>query len=125
MKRRLRRGLPAGRVGMVGSHCAEYCARKKHQIVVVDNLMRSKIFGSKNKSVEYNWHYLETLKNIQLLKKDIRDRAEMQRIFKREKPDVVIHAAGQPGVRFSLEDPLEDYAINATGTLNVLEALRL
>jgi len=110
---------------MVGSHCAEYFARKKHQIVVVDNLMRSKIFGSKNKSVEYNWHYLETLKNIQLLKKDIRDRAEMQRIFKREKPDVVIHAAGQPGVRFSLEDPLEDYAINATGTLNVLEALRL
>jgi len=45
----------------------------------------------------------------------------MTRIFKKERPDVVIHAAGQPGVRFSLENPIEDAAINATGTVNVLE----
>ena len=109
---------------MIGSHCAEHFASKKNKVVVIDNLLRSTIFASKDKSVEYNWQYLSTLSNIKLLKKDVRDRAEMMRIFKDEKPDLVIHTAGQPGVKYSLENPLIDYEINATGTLNVLEALR-
>ncbi len=109
---------------MIGSHCAEHFANKKNKVVVIDNLMRSTIFGSKDKSVEYNWHYLRTLPNIKLIKKDVRDRPDMMRVFSREKPDLVIHTAGQPGVRYSLENPIEDYEINATGTVNVLEALR-
>jgi CDP-paratose 2-epimerase len=112
-----------GGAGMIGSHCAEHFA-KKNKVIVIDNLLRSTIFGSKVKSVEYNWQYLSKLPNITLLKKDVRDRSEMMRIFGREKPDVVIHTAGQPGVKYSLENPFEDYEINATGTLNVLEALR-
>ena len=109
---------------MIGSHCAEYFARRKDKVVVIDNLLRSLIFGSKEKSVEYNWHYLKTIKNVVLLKKDVRDRSEMLRIFQKEKPDIVIHTAGQPGVKYSLENPFEDYEINSTGTINVLEALR-
>lgn len=116
--------LISGGAGLVGSHCAEHFAQKGNMVVVVDNLMRSRIFGSKHKSVEYNWHYLSGLKNIELIKKDIRDRDAMMRLFKREKPDVVIHTAGQPGVRFSLDDPMDDYSINATGSLILLEALR-
>jgi nucleoside-diphosphate-sugar epimerase len=38
--------------------------------------------------------------------------------------DVVIHAAGQPGVPSSVRMPKEDFSINAFGTLNVLEAAR-
>ena len=91
---------------------------------MIDNLLRSTIFGSKDKSVEYNWQYLSVFPNIKLLKKDVRDRTEMMRIFSREMPDVVIHTAGQPGVKHSLENPFEDYEINASGTINVLEALR-
>jgi CDP-paratose 2-epimerase len=117
--------LVTGGAGMVGSHCAQHFAGKKNSVVVVDNLLRSRIFGSKDKSVEYNWHYLKTLKNIKLLKKDVRDREGMIRLFKREKPDVVIHTAGQPGVKHSIEDPFEDYEINASGTLNVLQATRM
>jgi len=109
---------------MIGSHCAEHFAKKKNKVVVIDNLLRSTIFGSKDKSVEYNWQYLTSIPHIKLIKKDVRDRAEMIRIFSREKPDVVIHTAGQPGVKYSLENPFEDYEINASGTINVLEALR-
>ncbi|MBU0467939.1 MAG: GDP-mannose 4,6-dehydratase [Candidatus Omnitrophica bacterium] len=116
--------LITGGAGMVGSHCAEYFVKNKHKVTIIDNLMRSKIFGSDTKSVEYNWHYLKTIKNIKLIKKDVRDSAAMARIFKDEKPDAVIHAAGQPGVRYSLENPLEDCTINANGTISVLEALR-
>jgi len=109
---------------MIGSHCAEHFAKKKNKVIVIDNLLRSAIFGSKDKSVEYNWQYLSKLPHIKLIKKDVRDRAEMLRVFVKEKPDVVIHTAGQPGVKYSLENPFEDYEINATGTINVLEALR-
>ena len=116
--------LITGGAGMVGSHCAEYFVGKKHKVTIVDNLMRSQIFGSDNKSVEYNWHYLSKIKNIKLFKKDVRDSSTMTKILKNEKPDVVIHTAGQPGVRFSLENPLEDCSINSTGTITILEALR-
>ena len=113
-----------GGAGMVGSHCAEYFAAQGHAVVVIDNLMRSTIFGSKDPSVEYNWRYLNDIAGVTLLKEDVRCFEVMRDIFQQERPDAVIHAAGQPGVRFSLDDPLQDYAINATGTLNVAEALR-
>ena len=116
--------LITGGAGFVGSHCAEYYAGQKARVMVVDNLMRSAIFGSSRKSVEYNWDYLGHVKNVTLVKKDVRDAAGMKKLFKQFKPDAVIHTAGQPGVRFSLEDPTEDFTINAAGTLSVLEALR-
>jgi CDP-paratose 2-epimerase len=38
--------------------------------------------------------------------------------------DLCIHTAGQPGVPLSCRIPLEDFSINAFGTINVLEAIR-
>ncbi len=117
--------LITGGAGMVGSHCAEYFAKKKNQVIVYDNLMRSQIFSSNKKSVEWNWNYLKQFKNIKLIKKDIRDIDSLHKCFRLFKPDVVIHAAAQPGVRFSLDNPYEDHDVNSLGTVNVLEALRI
>lgn len=116
--------LITGGVGMVGSHCAEYFVRKGNKVVVYDNLMRSQIFSSDKESVEYNWNYLKKYKDVVLVKDDIRDTLALGGCFRKHKPDVVIHAAAQPGVRFSLDDPYEDFSINCIGTVNVLEALR-
>jgi len=116
--------LITGGAGMIGSHAAEYFAKKQHQVIVYDSLIRSKIFKSKHPSVEYNWNYLKQYKNINLIKKDIRDTAALKRVFKSTKFNVVIHAAAQPGVRFSLDDPYEDFSINSQGAFNVLEATR-
>jgi len=116
--------LVTGGAGMVGSHCAEYFLKKGSKVIIYDNLMRSKIFSSDKKSVEYNWHYLEKLRNIELIKKDIRDVSSLEKCFQKHKPDVVIHAAAQPGVRFGLDNPYEDFGINCLGTINVLEATR-
>ncbi len=115
--------LITGAAGMVGSHAAEYYANKKCRVVALDNLMRSKIFGFNRKSVEYNWHYLAKFKNIKRIKADIRDKACLKKIFK-SGIDLCIHTAAQPGVGFSIDDPLEDFSINASGTLNVLESIR-
>ncbi|MBF0478510.1 MAG: NAD-dependent epimerase/dehydratase family protein [Candidatus Omnitrophica bacterium] len=117
--------LITGGAGMVGSHCAEYFARQqKGTVIVYDNLMRSRIFRSEKKTVEYNWEYLKQYPNVVLLRKDIRHINDLQECFKKYKPSIVIHTAGQPGVKFSLNDPQEDFSINAWGTLNVLECMK-
>jgi CDP-paratose 2-epimerase len=114
-----------GGAGMIGSHCAEYYAADgKNTVIIYDNLMRSETFLSVKKSVEYNWRYLHRYKNIVFFKKDIRDKKAVDNCFRRYKPDFVIHAAAQSGVRFSLDNPLEDLNINTVGTVNVLDALR-
>lgn len=116
--------LITGGAGMVGSHAAVYYARKKCKVIVLDNLMRSKLFGYSRKSVEYNWRYLKTFKNVEHVRSDIRNRYILKKIFK-EGIDLVIHAAAQPGVGFSINNPEEDYSINAYGTFNLLESMRL
>lgn len=113
-----------GGAGMIGSHCAEYFVKRKHKVIVYDSLIRSKIFSSPKKSVEYNWLYLKNFPNIVRIKKDIRDRKSLEDAFRRYKPDIVIHTAAQPGVRFSLDNPWQDSQINCLGTVNVLEATR-
>lgn len=115
--------LITGGAGLVGSHCAEYFAKKKYRVVVLDNLMRSQIFGSDTETVEYNWRYLKRYRNIKRIKGDIRNEKDVLRAIG-SGVDAVIHTAGQPGVPSSVRFPKEDFSINAFGTLNVLEALR-
>lgn len=116
--------LITGGAGMIGSHCAEYFARKGHRVVVYDSLIRSQIFHSSRRSVEYNWYYLKQFSRITLIKKDVRDRAALNQVFRQHRFGAIIHTAGQTGVRFSLDNPYEDFAINCLGTINVLEAMR-
>jgi CDP-glucose 4,6-dehydratase len=55
---------------------------------------------------------------------DIRDYASIQKLMAEFKPEVVIHMAAQPLVRFSYQQPIETYATNVMGTVHVLEAAR-
>ncbi len=108
---------------MVGSHAAEHWASQGHQVTVLDNLMRSQLFGSQRESVEYNWRTLQELSGIRLIRGDVRYAEDLEEALEGG-VDVVLHAAGQPGVGFSVQDAGEDFSINALGTLQVLEALR-
>jgi len=117
--------LITGGAGLVGSHCAEFFAtnNKKNKVIILDNLMRSQIFGYDKASVEYNWNYLKKFKNIERIKGDVRSDKDVKKAIGRG-VDAVIHTAGQPGVPSSVRIPKEDFSINAFGTLNVLEAAR-
>lgn len=55
---------------------------------------------------------------------DIRDLASLQKAMSEAKPDIVIHMAAQPLVRYSYANPVETYTINVLGTVHVLEATR-
>ena len=54
---------------------------------------------------------------------DIRDSVSTTQAIKESAPDVVMHLAAQPLVRYSYEHPRETFETNAMGTLNVLEAV--
>ena len=117
--------LITGGAGLVGSHCAEFFAgsNSKNKVIVLDNLMRSQIFGYQKDSVEFNWKYLKKFKNIVRIKGDVRNDLDVKKAIGCG-VDVVIHTAGQPGVPSSVRMPIEDFSINAFGTINVLEAAR-
>lgn len=55
---------------------------------------------------------------------DIRDEAKIRQLFQDIRPEIVIHMAAQPLVRFSYDDPVLTYATNVMGTVHVLEAAR-
>jgi CDP-glucose 4,6-dehydratase len=55
---------------------------------------------------------------------DIRDLAKLQAAFTKHQPQIVIHMAAQPLVRFSYQNPVETYSTNVMGTVHLLEAVR-
>lgn len=55
---------------------------------------------------------------------DVRDLPYLQKVMLDVQPEIVIHMAAQPLVRDSYKIPVETYAINVMGTVNVLEACR-
>ena len=55
---------------------------------------------------------------------DIRDLEKLQKAMAGARPDIVIHMAAQPLVRYSYTNPVETYATNVMGTVHVLESIR-
>jgi len=55
---------------------------------------------------------------------DIRDFEKIKSVVDNHQPEIVIHMAAQPLVRYSYNNPIETYETNVMGTVNVLEAVR-
>jgi CDP-glucose 4,6-dehydratase len=59
------------------------------------------------------------------LEGDIRDFEALKQVLQRYQPKIVFHLAAQPLVLRSLENPKETFEVNAAGTVNLLEAVRM
>ena len=55
---------------------------------------------------------------------DVRDLAHLQQVMLEQRPEIVIHMAAEALVRKSYADPVQTYATNVMGSVNVLEAVR-
>lgn len=55
---------------------------------------------------------------------DVRDADTFTRAMQAAEPEIVFHLAAQPLVRHSYTDPVETYAVNVMGTVNLFEAVR-
>ncbi|MBD3155376.1 MAG: NAD-dependent epimerase/dehydratase family protein [Candidatus Aenigmarchaeota archaeon] len=113
--------LVTGGAGFVGSHVVEYYANKGNEVICFDNLSRGELLG-KNINTDYNWNFLKKIKNVKLVKKDIRNYEDLEKESKNV--DTIIHTAGQTAVTTSVTKPKNDFDVNALGTFNVLEAAR-
>jgi CDP-paratose 2-epimerase len=109
--------LITGGCGFVGSNLAAEGMKRKYDISVLDNLSRN---GS-----EENKRWLEEIGGFEFIKGDIQDETCINQLFSTNPPDVVFHLAGQVAMTTSIMDPRKDFEINALGTLNILEAIRL
>ena len=98
--------LVTGGAGFIGSHLVDRLVQEGNQVVVIDNLSTGK-----RKHVN---------KKAQLYKMDIRSK-RIERVFRKERPLIVVHLAAQMNVRLSTEDPVFDADVNILGTLNLLE----
>jgi len=55
---------------------------------------------------------------------DIRDIVKLQAVFNQYKPEIVIHMAAQPLVRYSYDHPVDTFSTNVMGTVHLLECVR-
>jgi len=113
--------------GFIGSHVAEYYANNKdiEEVIVIDNLSRSRLLYKEERSQQYNWKYLHKYNKIRFFEKDIRDFEFLKQIFEENEIDIIIHAAAQTAVTSSVINPIPDFENNIIGTFNLLEAVRL
>jgi len=111
--------LVTGGAGLVGTECCRLFARMGYEVLAVDNFERGRLFGSE----------ADTRANIRLLNEygvthyelDFRDQKVSELI---KGCEAVIHTAAQPSHPKSIEIPIEDFEINAFGTLRLLETAR-
>jgi len=118
--------LITGSGGLIGAQAVRYFSAEFDQVVGIDNDMRSYFFGetaSTSWSVE---EHQRTLANYVHHNIDIRDRSSIDRLFAEYGSDVglIVHTAAQPSHDWAAREPFTDFEVNATGTLNLLEATR-
>lgn len=99
-----------GGAGFVGSHLSEYLLKKHHEISVITK--------KSTKNIE------KIEKDIHVEKINVENFTKIEKSIIKNKPDVIIHLAGNTSHSKSFEEPLNDLNSNTKSTLNILEILK-
>ena len=108
--------LITGGAGFVGSNLAHRLLSDGHRVRLLDNLSRAGVERNLRWLIETHGDLVDIevpdVRNLSIVKQAVKDASQ------------VFHFAAQVAVTSSLVDPIEDFEINARGTLNLLEAVR-
>src|SRR3954469_16627588 len=117
-----------GSAGLIGSEAASHFADSGYTVVGIDNDMRRVFFGVEA-STDWNRRRLEKTLGVRYrhFAIDIRNADAVKEVCEKFTGSItaVIHTAAQPSHDWAARDPQVDFAVNANGTLNLLEATRL
>lgn len=112
-----RRILITGGAGFLGVNAAIHLIKEGWDVTILDNLSRP--------GTERNLKWLLTRypHRVTFVKEDVRNPSALGEHVKDQ--NAILHLAGQVAVTTSLVDPLTDFEVNAYGTFNLLEAVRI
>ena len=108
--------LVTGGLGYIGSHTCVEILKNGDRLIVVDNLLNSK---------EETKTKIEKIagRGFKFYHVDLLDKEALDKVFKENTIDAVIHFAGLKAVGESVKKPLLYYTNNIVGTLNLLEVM--
>ena len=112
--------LVTGSAGFIGFHLCRRLLADGHQVAGVDAMVA--YYDPKLK--EKRHALLGAIPGFQPHITDISDMPAIRAVIEAEAPEVVIHLAGQPGVRYSLDHPESYVSANVVGSFNLLEICR-
>ena len=112
--------LITGTAGFIGFHAAQHFLERGWEVAGVDNFSPYYDVRLKRDREEI----LRRNEKYHPYELDICDFEKLRTVFADEKPEVVLHLAAQPGVRYSITHPFEYEKSNVGGTLSVLECCR-
>lgn len=111
--------LITGGAGFIGSATAKVLMDRGDTPILIDNF--NDYYDPKLKEDRIKKFLKDYKGQFKLWRGDIRDRVFLEKVFKKEKPDKVIHLAAMAGVRSSLRDPALYADVNVMGTTYLLD----
>jgi CDP-paratose 2-epimerase len=108
--------LITGGCGFVGSNVADRLLQNGERVLLYDNLSRAGTHQN------FEWLRSRHAGRVRLDANDTRDAESLTTAV--AGATAVFHFAAQVAVTTSVDNPTDDFGVNAAGTLNVLEALR-
>ena len=118
--------IVTGSGGLIGSEAVTHLVRAGFEVIGVENDMRAAFFGPDASTARTTGWLLESFPDFRSESLDIRDREGIARLVSRHAHglELVVHTAAQPSHEWAASNPHTDFAVNAEGTLNLLEAVR-
>ena len=112
------RWLVTGGAGFIGTNLVSHLIGSGHEVIILDDMSRA--------GVEANASFLHDKFGVDICRVDVADAAGVAEFFADNGPfDAVAHLAGQVSLMASIDDPVRDFEVNARGTLNILEMVRV
>jgi CDP-paratose 2-epimerase len=123
----MRTAIITGAGGLIGSESVTHFVETGYDVIGIENDLRASFFGPSASTAHRSQQLVDRYPDsVRWFDHDIRDTEAIERIFAENarELELIVHTAGQPSHDWAASDPQTDFAVNANGTLNLLEATR-